>query len=197
MQNYTLISALFIVIIGCAGCFQSSEPESPQADASSGSLAVSAATPTEPPSNQEAATVAVPNVPPTVPSPPEPEPLPTTPATNGQDNQPAEESAAGNAAATTFLAEGEASRISDNFQGALMANGQPYDKDALFAAHKELPFGTIVRVTNLNTGLSVDVTITDRIPPTTQQVIDVSRAATVQLGMPDMGTAAVRIEILE
>lgn len=217
MQSYSSILALFIVIIGCAGCFQSSQPEPSQADADSGSLAVLATTPTESPSeplpespaNQEAAlptaTLGVPTVLPTVaptilptiPSPPEPTSLPTTPAANEQDNQPAAESATSNGAATTFLAEGEASRISDNFQGDLMANGQPYDKDALLAAHKELPFGTIVRVTNLNTGLSVDVTITDRIPSSTEQVIDVSRAASVQLGMPDMGTAAVRLENLQ
>lgn len=133
-----------------------------------------------------------------------PTPIPEMAATNRSAEQPnqqpaeqsAEQSAVANADTANFIAEGQASRISDNFQGDLMANGQPYNKDALLAAHKELPFGTVVRVTNLNTGLTVDVTITDRIPQTTRQVIDVSRAAAVALGMPDMGVAPVRIEVV-
>lgn len=77
-----------------------------------------------------------------------------------------------------------------------MANGQPYNKDAFVAAHKELPLGAIVRVTNLDTGLTTTVTVTDRISPAAYFVIDLSRAAAVALGMPDMGTAPVRLEVV-
>ncbi|MEZ4707781.1 MAG: septal ring lytic transglycosylase RlpA family protein [Caldilineaceae bacterium] len=155
--------------------------EAPNAD-----LAVQAATPTAtaPPVAQAAPTPAV---------------LPTdTPAPTAPPVEPAAAQPAADAAANTaFLSEGQAARISDTFQGELMANGEPYNKDALVAAHKELPLGTVVRVTNMDTGLVVDVTVVDRISAAAQEVIDVSRAAAVALGMPDMGTAFVQLELVQ
>ena len=73
---------------------------------------------------------------------------------------------------TTFAQsseEGLANFYSDSFQGKKMANGEPYDKNNLTASHKKHPFGTKLKVTNIDSGKSVVVTVTDRmtqkIPP--------------------------------
>lgn len=64
------------------------------------------------------------------------------------------------------------------------------------AAHRELPFGTRVKVTNLNNDKSVVVRINDRGPHTRGRLIDLSRAAAQQLGMIRSGTAKVRVQAL-
>jgi rare lipoprotein A len=64
------------------------------------------------------------------------------------------------------------------------------------AAHKKLPFGTVVRVTNVATGRSVQVTINDRGPFIPGRIIDLSRGAAVKLGIIDSGVAKVRVEVL-
>jgi rare lipoprotein A len=76
------------------------------------------------------------------------------------------------------------------------ASGEHYRAGALTAAHRTLPFGTRVRVTNLHNSRSVIVRITDRGPYKKKRVIDVSRAAASELGMIHSGVARVRLEIL-
>ena len=79
-------------------------------------------------------------------------------------------------------------------EGHLMANGQPFDPDALTAAHKTLPFGTQLEVTY--GGRSVRVTITDRGPYVAGRDLDLSLAAARKLGMLSRGVAPVRVRIV-
>ncbi len=76
-----------------------------------------------------------------------------------------------------------------------MADGRRLNPRALTAAHRFLPFGTVVRVTDLATGRSVDVRITDRGPIPRDRIIDVTPAAARALEMRRAGTAPVRLEI--
>jgi rare lipoprotein A len=91
--------------------------------------------------------------------------------------------------------EGTASYYADSLQGNPTASGEPYDKDALTAAHRSLPFGTRVKVTNLGNGKSVVVRINDRGPHVESRIIDVSGAAASKLGMISSGTAEVKLEV--
>ena len=75
------------------------------------------------------------------------------------------------------------------------ASGERYDMNKLTAAHRELPFGTRVRVTNLDNGRQVEVRITDRGPFIRGRIIDLSREAARRIGMIQAGTARVRIEV--
>lgn len=93
--------------------------------------------------------------------------------------------------------EGEASYYADSLNGSTTASGQPYDKNALSAAHRTLAFGTRVRVTYLKTGQSVEVVINDRGPHAKGRIIDLSGAAAKQLGLIDAGHGKVRLEIIE
>lgn len=77
------------------------------------------------------------------------------------------------------------------------ANGEIYDANALTAAHRTLPMGTVVRVTNLSTQQSVTVKITDRGPFVRGRLIDLSIAAAKSTGLYRMGVARVRVEVLE
>ena len=77
-----------------------------------------------------------------------------------------------------------------------MADGEPLDPAALTAAHPSLPFGTRVRVTDLSTGRSVVVRITDRGPVARDRIIDLSSSAAKAIGMRHDGVARVRIELL-
>ena len=77
------------------------------------------------------------------------------------------------------------------------SDGKIYDMHALTAAHRTLPLGSIVRVTNPQTGNSVVVRITDRGPFVKGRIIDLSQAAARQLGMIQKGTTEVRVEVLE
>jgi rare lipoprotein A len=89
---------------------------------------------------------------------------------------------------------GVASWYGDEWQGRLTASGKPFDDSQLTAAHRTLPLNTRVRVTNLKTGRSVEVTITDRGPYIDGRVIDLSKAAAKKLGMVKEGLVPVRIE---
>ena len=93
-------------------------------------------------------------------------------------------------------AGGMASWYGPGFHGRRTANGEVYNQNALTAAHRSLPFGTKVRVTNVNTGSSVIVRINDRGPFAGGRVIDLSAAAARVIGMIRSGVAPVRIEIL-
>jgi rare lipoprotein A len=98
--------------------------------------------------------------------------------------------------AQTIEPEGRASWYGAEFAGRRTANGEIYDPSQLTAAHKTLPFGTFVRVTNPNSGVSVVVRINDRGPFKPGRVIDVSRAAAEQIGMIGPGTMVVGLEII-
>lgn len=82
------------------------------------------------------------------------------------------------------------------FQGRPTASGEIYDMDGLTAAHKKLPLGTKVRVTNLKNGRSVTLKINDRGPYIPGRLLDVSKAAARKLGFLGAGLTEVRIEIL-
>ncbi len=82
------------------------------------------------------------------------------------------------------------------YHGRKAANGQTYDMRKLTAAHRTLPFGTRVRVHNLENERSVEVEITDRGPFVDGRFIDLSRAAARMIGMQRSGTARVRLELL-
>ena len=90
--------------------------------------------------------------------------------------------------------EGIASYYADSLDGNPTASGEPYDKNAMTAAHRTLPFGTKVEVTNLSNDKSVVVRINDRGPHTKNRIIDVSRAAAKKLDILDSGTTKVRVE---
>ena len=93
--------------------------------------------------------------------------------------------------------EGSASYYADSLSGNPTASGEPYDKNALTAAHRTLAFDTMVQVTNLDNGKSVVVRINDRGPHAKNRIIDVSGAAAKQLGLMDSGSAKVRLEVRE
>ncbi|GAA3753395.1 septal ring lytic transglycosylase RlpA family protein [Terriglobus aquaticus] len=81
--------------------------------------------------------------------------------------------------------------------GHRSANGDVYDGNSLTAAHRTLPLGTLLRVTNLATGQTVDVRVTDRGPFVRGRVLDLSTAAAKASGVYRMGVARVSIEILQ
>jgi len=93
--------------------------------------------------------------------------------------------------------EGLASWYGGKFQGRPTASGEIYDAARMTAAHKSLPFGTVVRVTNLENGREAMVRINDRGPFVTGRIIDLSRAAALALGMAGSGVARVRVEPLK
>ena len=91
--------------------------------------------------------------------------------------------------------EGKAAYYADSLHGNKTASGEPYDKNALTAAHRKLPFGTRVRVTYLENGKSVEVVINDRGPHSKNRIIDLSGAAAEQLGLKKAGVGDVKLEI--
>ena len=81
--------------------------------------------------------------------------------------------------------------------GTMTASGERFDKRAMTAAHRTLPFGSMVRVTHRRSGRSVKVRINDRGPfGSKKRIIDVSQAAAERLGIIDEGVAPVTVEVL-
>ena len=91
---------------------------------------------------------------------------------------------------------GIASYYAHEHEGRPTASGARYDPDELTAAHRTLPFGTHVRVTNLANDRSVVVVINDRGPFKSGRVIDVSRRAARDLGFLQAGTARVKLHVV-
>lgn len=91
---------------------------------------------------------------------------------------------------------GVASWYGPGFQGLPTASGPPFDMNAMTCAHRTLPLGTTVRVTNLLTFRSVVLKVNDRGPYIPGRVLDVSRAAAKHLGFVGAGLAPVRIEVV-
>lgn len=92
--------------------------------------------------------------------------------------------------------KGIASWYGGKFQGRLTANGEYFDTHQLTAAHKTLPFNTVVRVTSGDSGLFVDVRVNDRGPFVKGRVIDLSFAAAAKIRMTGAGTAPVEIRVV-
>ena len=95
-----------------------------------------------------------------------------------------------------YLEEGNASWYGVPFNGRRASNGEIYDMYKLTAAHRTLPFETIVRVTNLNNGKSTTVRITDRGPFVDNRIIDLSLAAAREIESIGPGVVPVRVEVL-
>ena len=94
------------------------------------------------------------------------------------------------------IRSGLASWYGKVLQGRPTASGRPFDMNELTAAHRTLPFGTKVKVTDLRNKRSVIVTITDRGPVPQDRVIDLSLGAAKQLRMVNTGVTPVRLELL-
>ncbi|MBC7755900.1 MAG: septal ring lytic transglycosylase RlpA family protein [Bdellovibrio sp.] len=92
---------------------------------------------------------------------------------------------------------GLASFYGGKFNGRRTASGEKFNHHALTAAHKTLPFGSKVQVTNLRNGKSVVVRINDRGPFVKGRIIDLSKAAAKQIGLSSSGTARVKLEVLK
>jgi len=99
------------------------------------------------------------------------------------------------AAATTAATDGSVGIASFYKYEARTANGEQFNPRELTAAHRTLPFGTRLRVTNVATGQSVSVRVNDRGPFIPGRVVDVSLSAAEVLGMVDRGVAKVKLEV--
>jgi rare lipoprotein A len=91
---------------------------------------------------------------------------------------------------------GMASWYGQPYHGRRAASGEIYDMEKLTAAHRTLPFGTRVRVENLENGRNIELRINDRGPFVEDRIIDVSRAGARALGMLGTGTARVQVEVI-
>lgn len=101
------------------------------------------------------------------------------------------------ATATSYSGGGASSGVASYYwQPQRVASGGWFNPNAMTAAHKTLPFGTQVQVTNLNNGRSVTVTINDRGPYVRGRVIDLSRAAASSIGMTGAGLARVSLTVV-
>ena len=89
-----------------------------------------------------------------------------------------------------------ASYYAEDFHGKRTSNGERFNMYDYTCAHKSLPFGTILRVTNLSNGKTCDVRVNDRGPFVATREIDLSKAAAVKLDMIGSGTAKVKLEIV-
>ena len=95
-----------------------------------------------------------------------------------------------------YSEEGNASWYGLPFNGRRASNGEIYDMNKLTAAHRTLPFETVVRVTNLNNGKTTTVRITDRGPFVDNRIIDLSQAAAREIESIGPGVVPVRLEVL-
>ena len=127
----------------------------------------------------------------------------SNPATSGMqwlpENNEANPASSTNTQATSpegfaLVSEGKASYYARKFQGRRTANGEYFSLSHFTAAHRTLPFGTSVRVINLENGKTVIVRINDRGPFRHGRIIDVSPAAAREIGLVRRGVANVRIE---
>ena len=135
-------------------------------------------TPSPPPTAPSADTARAPAAPPAV--------KPPTPA-------PADAARSANAASTQ---RGRISLYGKEFDGKKTASGDIFDADGLTMAHRTLPFGTRVRVTNLENNRTVEVTVTDRGPAVPGRIADLSRGAATRIGMVTDGVVEALLEVL-
>ncbi len=90
-----------------------------------------------------------------------------------------------------------ASYYAEAFHGKRTSNGETFNMYSLTCAHKSLPFNTVLKVTNLRNGKTVEVRVNDRGPFVQNREIDLSKAAAVKLGMIGSGTTKVKLEIVK
>ncbi|MBN1612584.1 MAG: septal ring lytic transglycosylase RlpA family protein [Polyangiaceae bacterium] len=103
----------------------------------------------------------------------------------------------GRAARVRARWRGKATYYSDRLAGNFMASGVRYRPDRPYAAHRTLPFGSLIRVVRLKTGAAVVLRVMDRGPfGDRRRIVDVSRAAAERLGLLRVGVADVRVELL-
>jgi rare lipoprotein A len=115
----------------------------------------------------------------------------------GSSPEPAPEVRVGSTPAASAGAQrGEASWYGGKYHGRDTASGEKFDKNAMTAAHRDLPFGTRVRVTNLENGKSVVVRVNDRYMGG-KRVIDLSEAAFAQLAPTARGVIPVQVEVIK
>jgi len=96
-----------------------------------------------------------------------------------------------------FAQRGVASFYAEAFHGRTTANGETFDMNAMTCAHRTLPFGTMLQVTNLDNDRDVTVRVNDRGPYVSGRIIDLSKGAARSLDMIESGTANVLIEVIE
>lgn len=118
-----------------------------------------------------------------------PNPVPPSPSARSPKAPPA-------VAPGGYTEEGNASWYGKPFNGRRASNGEIYDMYKLTAAHRTLPFDTVVRVTNLNNGKSTTVRITDRGPFVDNRIIDLSLAAAREIESVGPGVVPVRLEVI-
>jgi rare lipoprotein A len=116
---------------------------------------------------------------------------------SGAVKKAGEERVAPSSGRVLLTLEGVASYYADDFHGKLTSNGETFDMRSLTAAHRTFPFGTKVRVTNLENNKSVVVRVNDRGPFKEGRIIDLSRAAAEEIDLIKIGTGRVRLEVLE
>ena len=92
---------------------------------------------------------------------------------------------------------GEASWYGMPFHGRRTANGEKYDMYRMSAAHRDLPFGTVVEVRNVENGRRVQVRVNDRGPFVRGRILDLSYAAATELDMVRIGTASIELRVVE
>ena len=141
------------------------------------------------------------NPPPSQPAPASPETIESSKsATSVGAPAPARSPKRGKASGTPapegYIEEGNASWYGVPFNGRRASNGEIYDMNKLTAAHRTLPFDTMVRVTNLNNGKSTVVRITDRGPFVENRIIDLSQAAARAIESIGPGVVPVRLEVI-
>jgi rare lipoprotein A len=119
---------------------------------------------------------------------------PAPPATQAA---PAPVTPAAELQAMAYRETGIASWYGREFHGRKTASGETFDMHALSAAHRTLPFGTVIRVTNLDNFKSIKVRVNDRGPFSGNRILELSYGAARELGFAAQGTAPVRIETME
>ncbi|MBI2816921.1 MAG: septal ring lytic transglycosylase RlpA family protein [Acidobacteria bacterium] len=117
-------------------------------------------------------------------------PAPPPPADQSEPERRSE------SASQRYVEVGYASWYGNPYHGRRAANGEIYDMNKLTAAHLTLPFGTQIKVTDLENNRTVNVRINDRGPFVKGRILDLSLAAAKQIQMVGPGTALVRIEVL-
>ncbi|WP_081095455.1 septal ring lytic transglycosylase RlpA family protein [Erythrobacter donghaensis] len=122
--------------------------------------------------------------------------VPLQPAAEAIAAPVSDEAPAPSAPQEAVLGRGSASYYAARFDGRRTASGERFDNGAMTAAHRSLPFGTLVRVTNLANGRSVIVRINDRGPFSRDRMIDVSRAAASELGLVARGHGMVELALI-
>jgi len=118
----------------------------------------------------------------------EPQPTPETRTGSATHSLPS---------STVFREQGEASFYAMKYQSRKTASGERFDQAAMTAAHKKLPFGTLVRVTNLENGKDVTVRINDRGPFVKGRIIDLSRSAFNTIADTRLGLVDVEIKVVD